>query len=61
MANDWKNKDGSYVIQEQGDLGLGLTDIDKKYVDENGNIRIPKDDDKAEFKKSSNGFHNVDF
>lgn len=53
------NKNGAYVIQEQGDLGLGLTDIDKKYVDENGNISIPKDDDG--FKKSSNGFDSVDF
>lgn len=39
------NQNGAYVIQEQGDLGLGTTPIDKKYVDENGNISIPKEDD----------------
>ena len=39
-----ENKKNAYVIQEQGDLGLGLTQIDKKYIDENGNISIPKDD-----------------
>ena len=38
------NQNGAYVIQEQGDLGLGTTPIDKKYVDENGNISIPKED-----------------
>lgn len=38
------NRKNAYVIQEQGDLGLGLTSIDKKYIDENGNISIPKDD-----------------
>lgn len=48
MNNDWKHKEGSYVIQEQGDLGLGLQKIDKKYVDENGNIAIPKGDNKEE-------------
>ena len=26
------NNDGAYVIQEQGDLGLGLTPIDEKYI-----------------------------
>lgn len=40
------NQDGSYAIQEQGDLGLGTTPIDPKYVDENGNISIPKDEKK---------------
>ena len=39
-----ENRKNAYVIQEQGDLGLGLTQIDKKYIDENGNISIPKDD-----------------
>ena len=39
-----ENSKNAYVIQEQGDLGLGLTSIDKKYIDENGNISIPKDD-----------------
>lgn len=41
---EYNNQDGAYVIQEQGDLGLGAIAIDKKYVDENGNISIPKDD-----------------
>lgn len=41
---DKNNKDGAYVIQEQGDLGLGTTPIDPKYVTEDGNIRIPKDE-----------------
>lgn len=36
------NQNGSYAIQEQGDLGLGTTPIDPKYVDEKGNISIPK-------------------
>lgn len=47
MYNDTtmtENRKNAYVIQEQGDLGLGLTSIDKKYIDENGNISIPKDD-----------------
>lgn len=39
-----ENRKNAYAIQEQGDLGLGLTQIDKKYIDENGNISIPKDD-----------------
>ena len=38
------NQDGTYIIQEQGDLGLGTTAIDPKYVDKDGNINIPKDD-----------------
>lgn len=46
--NDWKHKEGSYVIQEQGDLGLGLREIDKKYVDKNGNINIPKNESEDE-------------
>lgn len=38
------NKNGSYAIQEQGDLGLGLTPIDEQYVDKKtGKISIPKD------------------
>lgn len=45
------NKRNAYVIQEQGDLGLGLTEIDKKYIDENGNISIPKDNSDDNFKK----------
>lgn len=36
------NQNGSYCITEQGDLGLGTTPISKEYVDENGNISIPK-------------------
>lgn len=46
--NDWNHKEGSYVIQEQGDLGLGLREIDKKYVDKNGNISIPKEDNDSD-------------
>ena len=46
------DRNGAYVIQEQGDLGLGLTSIDKKYIDENGNISIPKDDKTDDFKKN---------
>jgi hypothetical protein len=42
MSN--KKKDNAYVIQEQGDLGLGLQKIDKKYIDKNGNVQIPKND-----------------
>lgn len=38
------NRDGSFAIQEQGDLGLGLTEIDKKYIQEDGSIQIPNDD-----------------
>ena len=38
------NQNGAYSIQEQGDLGLGLTPIDEQYVDKNtGKINIPKD------------------
>lgn len=51
MNKDWNHKEGSYVIQEQGDLGLGLQEIDKKYIDENGNIAIPKDDKEDGFKR----------
>lgn len=40
------NQNGSYAIQEQGDLGLGTVSIDPKYVDENGVITIPKEDKK---------------
>lgn len=42
------NQNGSYVIQEQGDLGLGTTPIDPKYVDEKGNISIPKNEKERE-------------
>lgn len=39
------NQNGSYAIQEQGDLGLGLNKISEKYVDkETGKINIPKND-----------------
>ena len=51
MGTDHSN--GAYVIQEQGDLGLGLTAIDKKYIDENGNISIPKDNDSDDFNKKN--------
>lgn len=40
------NKDGAYIIQEQGDLGLGTTRIDPKYVTEDGMTKdgqVPKD------------------
>lgn len=56
--NDWNHENGSYAIQEQGDLGLGLTGIDKKYIDKDGNISIPKEEDD---KKSSNGFKRIPF
>lgn len=36
------NQNGSYCITEQGDLGLGTTPISKEYVDEKGDISIPK-------------------
>lgn len=45
------NQNGSYMIQEQGDLGLGTQAIDPKYVGENGEIRIPKDDKDQGFKR----------
>lgn len=51
--NNWKHDEGSYVITEQGDLGLGTTKIDPKYVDKNGNICIPKDD------KENEGFKRI--
>lgn len=44
MANK-PNQDGAYAIQEQGDLGLGTTEIDKKYIAEDGSINIPGPDD----------------
>ena len=47
------NKSNAYVIQEQGDLGLGLTAINKKYIDENGNISIPKDKSDDDFNKKN--------
>lgn len=47
MAGERNNQDGAYVIQEQGDLGLGTQAIDSKYVDEQGNINIPKDESKG--------------
>lgn len=36
------NQNGAYVIQEQGDLGLGTMAIDKKYVAENDEIQTPE-------------------
>lgn len=36
------NQDGSYVIQEQGDLGLGTTEIDPKYVTEGNGVSSPE-------------------
>lgn len=42
------NQNGAYAIQEQGDLGLGTTPIDPKYVGEDGKISIPKDDKERE-------------
>lgn len=42
------NQNGAYVIQEQGDLGLGTTPIDPKYVDKDGKISIPKDNKERE-------------
>lgn len=59
MKNNWEHQEGSYVIQEQGDLGLGTQKIDPKYIDKDGNISIPKDDDST--KKSKNGFSRVSF
>lgn len=47
MATEKNNQNGTYVIQEQGDLGLGTQVIDPKYLDEQGNIRIPKDESKG--------------
>ena len=38
------NQNGSYAIQEQGDLGLGTTAIDPTYVDKDGKLSIPKED-----------------
>ena len=42
-------KEGAYAIQEQGDLGLGATEINPKYIKGNGKmegvIEIPKDSD----------------
>lgn len=48
------NQDGSYCITEQGDLGLGTTPISKEYVDENGNISIPKNATEFGKEKSTN-------
>ena len=31
----------THMIQEQGDLGLGAVEINKKYKDKNGNVSIP--------------------
>lgn len=36
------NQDGSYVITEQGDLGLGTIAIDSKYVTEKGEVSSPE-------------------
>lgn len=36
------NQNGAYIIQEQGDLGLGTIAIDKKYVAVNGEIQTPE-------------------
>lgn len=49
------NKDGAYVIQEQGDLGLGTTPISSDYVkyDKNGNPEIPKNDEKPSFMENN--------
>lgn len=47
MAGERNNQDGAYVIQEQGDLGLGTQAIDPKYVNEQGDINIPKDKSKG--------------
>ena len=52
MTSANTDRNNAYVIQEQGDLGLGLTAIDKKYIDENGNISIPKDKSNDDFKKN---------
>ena len=39
-----RKKSRAYSIQEQGDLGLGLTPVDEQYVDKKtGKISIPKD------------------
>lgn len=48
---EYNNQNGAYAIQEQGDLGLGTIPIDKKYIDENGKINIPKDDREDTFKR----------
>lgn len=40
--NKKDNRNYTHMIQEQGDLGLGAVEIDKKYKDKNGNISIPK-------------------
>lgn len=48
---DWNHDNGSYVVTEQGDLGLGTTPIDPKYLDKDGNIQIPKDDEDEKKKK----------
>lgn len=36
------NQNGSYVITEQGDLGLGTMAIDSKYVTEKGEVSSPE-------------------
>ena len=36
------NQDGSYVIQEQGDLGLGTIPIDRQYINEKGQVETPE-------------------
>ena len=42
MTNN--NQNGAYVIQEQGDLGLGTIAIDSKYkyLAENGEVSTPE-------------------
>ena len=38
------NRNGSYAIEEQGEIGIGLNPFAEQYVDKNtGQINIPKD------------------
>ena len=54
------NQNGSYAIQEQGDLGLGLNKISEKYVDkETGKINIPKNDSTGFTGRRDNKWLNV--
>ena len=39
---DENNKDGNYVVQEQGDLGLGTIPIGEQYIKENGAVETPE-------------------
>lgn len=36
------NENSAYVIQEQGDLGLGTIEIDSKFIEKNGEIKTPE-------------------